>query len=175
MEQNQELFTKLMDDDRMAGIVKEMLLDRVFERLGGEIKIVIHFIQMKLSKSHTGIASEFFVAAELSRRGYNVTLTLGNTKSIDLLVEKESNVVPIQVKGIQRTKSICWSLKSTSLREDIIYVFVNLNADTLSLPEFFVLNYEEVKAHLKTVASGRNYIDYNYLKRLDFEDGWDRI
>ncbi|MCR9098939.1 MAG: DEAD/DEAH box helicase family protein [bacterium] len=35
MEQNQELFTKLMDDDRMAGIVKEMLLDRVFERLGG--------------------------------------------------------------------------------------------------------------------------------------------
>jgi type I restriction enzyme R subunit len=35
MEQNQELFAKLMDDDRMAGIVKEMLLDRVFERLGG--------------------------------------------------------------------------------------------------------------------------------------------
>jgi type I restriction enzyme R subunit len=35
MEQNQELFAKLMDDDRMAGIVKEMLLDKVFERLGG--------------------------------------------------------------------------------------------------------------------------------------------
>lgn len=35
MGQNQELFAKLMDDDRMAGIVKGMLLDRVFERLGG--------------------------------------------------------------------------------------------------------------------------------------------
>lgn len=33
MEQNQELFTKLMDDDKMAGIVKDMLLDRVFKRL----------------------------------------------------------------------------------------------------------------------------------------------
>jgi hypothetical protein len=130
---------------------------------------------MKLSKSHTGIAAEFFVAAELSRRGYNVTLTLGNTKSIDLLVEKESNLVSIQVKGIQRTKSICWNLKRTSLREDIIYVFVNLNADTLSLPEFFILTFEEVKTHLKEVKSGRDYIDYNYLKRLDFEDSWGKV
>lgn len=33
MEQNQELFTKLMDDPKLAGIVKEMLLDKVFNRL----------------------------------------------------------------------------------------------------------------------------------------------
>lgn len=33
MEQNQELFAKLMDDDKMATIVKDMLLDRVFDRL----------------------------------------------------------------------------------------------------------------------------------------------
>jgi type I restriction enzyme R subunit len=36
MEQNQELFAKLMDDDKMAGIVKEMLLDKVFKRLRGD-------------------------------------------------------------------------------------------------------------------------------------------
>ena len=33
MEQNQDLFAKLMDDDKMAAIVKEMLLDKVFNRL----------------------------------------------------------------------------------------------------------------------------------------------
>ncbi len=33
MEQNQELFAKLMDDPKMAGIVKEMLLEKVFNRL----------------------------------------------------------------------------------------------------------------------------------------------
>ncbi|MEO0776450.1 MAG: type I restriction endonuclease [Bacteroidota bacterium] len=33
MEQNQELFAKLMDDEKMARIVKEMLLDRVYGRL----------------------------------------------------------------------------------------------------------------------------------------------
>jgi len=33
MEQNQELFAKLMDDEKMATLVKTMLLDRVFGRL----------------------------------------------------------------------------------------------------------------------------------------------
>ncbi len=33
MEQNEELFAKLMDDEKMAGIVKEMLLDKVYKRL----------------------------------------------------------------------------------------------------------------------------------------------
>ena len=129
----------------------------------------------KISKTNTGISAEFFVAAELSRRGYNVTLTFGNTKSIDLLIEKNNSTIAIQVKGIQRKKSICWNLKRTSIRENLIYVFVNLNADTLVEPEYFILTHEEIKEHLKVVKSGRDYIDYNYLKRLDFEDKWDKI
>jgi len=32
MEQNEELFAKLMDDEKMAGIVKGMLLDKVYKR-----------------------------------------------------------------------------------------------------------------------------------------------
>ncbi len=43
---------------------------------------------LKLEKSQTGIASEFYVAGELSRRGYNITLTFENTKGIDLWVQK---------------------------------------------------------------------------------------
>lgn len=132
-------------------------------------------IYTKLSKNQSGISAEFFVAAELSRRGYNVTLTFGNTKSIDLLIEKDNSTIAIQVKGIQRKKSICWNIKRTSIRENLIYVFVNLNADTLVEPEYFILTNEEIKIHLKTVKSGRDYIDYNYLKRLDFEDNWGKI
>jgi type I restriction enzyme R subunit len=36
MEQNQELFAKLMDDNQMAAIVKTMLLDKVFKRLNDQ-------------------------------------------------------------------------------------------------------------------------------------------
>ena len=34
------------------------------------------------------LAGEYFVAAELYKRGYSVALTLGNTKAIDLFVER---------------------------------------------------------------------------------------
>ncbi|WP_373708341.1 group I intron-associated PD-(D/E)XK endonuclease [Kaistella sp.] len=53
---------------------------------------------IKLEKNQTGIASEFYVAGELSRLGYNVSVTFGNTKSIDLLVEKNGKTKAVQVK-----------------------------------------------------------------------------
>jgi len=45
-------------------------------------------IKEKLPKNSSGLSSEYFVAAELYRRGYNVGLTIGNAKAIDILAEK---------------------------------------------------------------------------------------
>lgn len=73
-----------------------------------------------LEKQQTGIACEYYVAGELSRMGYNVSLTFGNTKSIDLLVEKDDTTLAIQVKGIQRTKSICWNFDKTKVKPNIL-------------------------------------------------------
>lgn len=90
-----------------------------------------------LEKQQTGIASEYYVAGELSRLGYNVSLTFGNTKSIDLLIEKDDHTVAIQVKGIQRTKSICWNLDKTKVKPNILYILVNLHVDQINeKPEF---------------------------------------
>jgi len=41
-----------------------------------------------LHKNNTGIAGEFLVSGELVRREYNVAKKLGNTKAIDLFIEK---------------------------------------------------------------------------------------
>jgi hypothetical protein len=38
----------------------------------------------KLDKTLTGISAEMFAAGELARRGFNVTITFGNTKAIAL-------------------------------------------------------------------------------------------
>ena len=43
----------------------------------------------KLSTKRIGDVGELFVAAELTRRGYIVTFTSPNTKSIDLIVINE--------------------------------------------------------------------------------------
>lgn len=49
---------------------------------------------MALEKNQTGIASEFYVVAELSRLGYDVTITFGNTKLIDLLHIDNPDAMP---------------------------------------------------------------------------------
>lgn len=118
-----------------------------------------------LHKTQTGIASEYYVAGELSRMGFNVTFTFGNTKSIDLLVEKEDRLISIQVKGIQRTKSICWNLDKTKIRKGVVYVLVNLHIDNISAkPEFFILTSDETKELFKDSkkeGEKRAYLDYN--------------
>ena len=126
-----------------------------------------------LDKNNTGIASEFLVAGELARRGYNVALTFGNTKSIDLLIERDGKRIDIQVKGIQRKASICWNIHLAKVKEkEMMYVLVNLNADTLQVPEFFILTQSDVFKYFKPTSSGRDYLDYNMALREGLKDRW---
>jgi hypothetical protein len=38
-----------------------------------------------IQRSNTGLPGEYFVAAELYRRGWTVGITMGNAKAIDIL------------------------------------------------------------------------------------------
>lgn len=130
-----------------------------------------------LHKTQTGIASEFYVAGELSRMGFNVTFTFGNTKRIDLLVEKEEKLISIQMKGIQRTKSICWNMDKTKIRKGILYILVNLHVDNLLLkPDFFILSSDEALRLFKNSKKDgekRSYLDYNQIKgNPKYENNW---
>ncbi len=137
----------------------------------------------ELLKQQTGISAELLVAGELSRRGFNVAITFGNTKAIDLLADKDGRMVAVQVKGIQKTTSICWNVSLDKIKQfkkdktydKVIYVLVNLHADTLKAPEYFILTSTEMLKHVKPVNSGRDYIDYNLVKRLKFQDKWQKV
>jgi hypothetical protein len=136
--------------------------------------------EIKLERTQTGIAAEYYVAGELSRLGYNVTFTFGNTKSIDLLIEKDDTIIAIQVKGIQRTKSICWNLDKTKVKANILYVLVNLHIDTpSSKPEFFVLSSNEALELFTSppkLGDKRAYLDYKKLKNLEIhQDKWSKL
>ena len=129
-----------------------------------------------ISKNHSKLAGEFFVGAELYRRGFNVGITLGNTEEIDLLAEKDGKQIKIQVKAIQRKESICWNIKRNKVKDNIFFVLVNLNAEILTQPEFYILTGGEISQKLKLVESGRDYIDLNAVKNVDgFKDNWDKL
>src|SRR5258706_15393205 len=84
----------------------------------------------RLSTGLSGVAGEYFVAAELSRRGYVASLTLRNTRGIDILASNKdaTKSVGIQVKTSQGAKAD-WVMSKKAeqdLAENLFYVFVSL-------------------------------------------------
>jgi hypothetical protein len=56
---------------------------------------------MKRATQHTSSAAVLATGAELSRRGYDVTFTLGNTRRVDMLCAvPDGKPFKVQVKGI---------------------------------------------------------------------------
>ncbi len=113
----------------------------------------------KISSILVGVSGEYFVAAELSRRGYISSVTLKNTKGIDILVANESatKTIGIQVKTNQKNEKK-WILnkKAEDLCSDnLFYVFVNL-IGVEQLPEYYIFSSKNVAATVK--AEHQNWL-----------------
>lgn len=96
----------------------------------------------KLNTVLAGVSGEYFVAAEISKRGFIASITLRNTKGIDVLC---SNSISTKTVGIQvKTNSgsnRSWILNQKSedyFADNLIYVFVNLNNNEKH-PDFFII------------------------------------
>lgn len=90
----------------------------------------------------SGVSGEYFVAAELSRRGYIASITLRNTKGVDILCSNGdvTRQFGIQVKTNRRSNRE-WVLNSKSenyYAENLYYVFVNLHG-TVKEPDYFIV------------------------------------
>lgn len=99
-----------------------------------------------------GVSGEYFVAAELSRRGYVASITLRNTRGIDILATNAdaSLSVGIQVKAT-RGKKKDWMLheKAESYYSDtLFYVFVNLNGPA-QRPDYHIVPSKVVATYIK--------------------------
>jgi hypothetical protein len=106
----------------------------------------------KLSKGLTGIAGEYFVAGELSRRGYMASITLRNNDSIDIHASdmKTNKMFAIQVKTSQYSGRK-WPIgqKSENLSApNIFYVFVCFRKMD-ERPEYFIVPSVDVATQVK--------------------------
>lgn len=128
----------------------------------------------EIQKSSTGLSGEYFVAAELLRRGYSVGITMGNAKAIDILAEKDGKQFIIQVKAIFKKKNVGWPMMRDKVVENIFYVFVNLNGDKMAEPDYFIASGTEAKAKVKQYKT-RGIIDLSTLNNEEFKDRWDKI
>ena len=128
---------------------------------------------MNTDKNCTHLAGEYFVAAELYKRGFSVAITLGNAKSIDMYAEKNTSTVNVQVKAIKSKTSGGWPIQETQIKQNIVYVFVCLNAVSAS-PQYFICKSEEASKYVKQYKT-RGIIQYSNLNSSDYENRWDKL
>ena len=105
------------------------------------------------NNSTVGIAGEYFVAAELTRRGYVASLTGKNTKAIDILASSKdgSRAVSIQVKTSNNAKANKWMMNENAEKlfsDNLFYVFVNMNEG--SMPDYYIIPSTFVANKIKT-------------------------
>ncbi|NLX95577.1 MAG: hypothetical protein GXY83_05320 [Rhodopirellula sp.] len=123
------------------------------------------------------LAGEYFVAAELYKRGYSVAMTLGNAKAIDLFAERNLRTVNVQVKAIRLRKNVGWPILKAKVFDRIVYVFVYLNDDQTA-PSYFLAFGHEIRDKIKEYkAKGgdRGILNYRCVNSEDFRDRWDKI
>src|SRR5574341_618136 len=121
----------------------------------------------------THLAGEYFVAAELYKRGYSVAITIGNAKAIDLYAEKHKRAVNIQVKAIKNRRSTGWPMMKGKVVDNVIYVFVCLN-DSVHPPAYFVCTSREARSKVKQYPT-RGIISLSKLRSERYIDRWDKI
>lgn len=115
------------------------------------------------AKILSGIAGEYFVAGELSRRGYIASITLKNTAHIDILASNGEKAVNIQVKTRRIDISQGWELGSHPLEyqknKNTFYVLVETHSDhNKSEVSYYIIPQQELnkkveerfQEHLKT-------------------------
>lgn len=108
--------------------------------------------KIKLEAGLTGIAGEYLVAGELSRRGYVASITLRNTRGIDIVATNKdaSKSVGIQVKASAGNRR-GWILNKKGedfYSDTLFYVFVNLNGN-YERPNFFIVPSKIVADYIK--------------------------
>lgn len=119
------------------------------------------------------LAGEYFVAAELYKRGFSVALTIGNAKAIDLFAEKGMRTVNVQVKAIRVRRNVGWPIWKLKVFSNVMYVFVCLHEEGKP-PTYFVATAKEVLPRIREYRT-RGIINFGSLNSPQFRDRWDKI
>lgn len=138
-----------------------------------------------MAKKRTGesanLAAEYFVASQLFRKGYIVTVTFGNTKQIDLVVihPETKKTVTVDVKGLKNTTN--WPMpRNPLIRKGHFYVLVSFKHRIKNLsfmPEVFVVPSKYVKKLWTPWSrdSIQKGIMYGRVNNKKFKDNWNLL
>jgi hypothetical protein len=131
-----------------------------------------------MSGYDTNLAAEFYVLAVLHRLGMSATLTLGNKKSVDIVIARDAgDAVTVDVKGLAGTTN--WpvdNLKAGRPKHFIVFVtFLGKISDPSVLPEVYVVPSVEVSGlTYQNPAGNRRVIQLGRVRKewQQYRDAW---
>ncbi|MGA2257414.1 MAG: hypothetical protein ABSG53_22375 [Thermoguttaceae bacterium] len=133
-----------------------------------------------MSSYNTNLAAEFYVLSMLHRLGAEANLTLGNKKSVDIVVVRgEGNSITIDVKGLAGTTG--WpvdNLGDGNERHFIVFVcFLDKIQDPEVVPHVWVVPSLEVDRLKYLAPGGRKLVRVSELRAKGgkFKDAWTLI
>jgi len=127
----------------------------------------------EIPRNSTGLSGEYFVAAELYRRGWSVGMTIGKAKAVDLFAEKDK-LIEIQVKAIYKRKNVGFPIMRDQIIDDCFYIFVNLNADLMEYPDYYICNSDEARQKVNQYKT-RGIINLSSLNSAEYKNNWDKL
>ena len=129
---------------------------------------------------NTGLAAEYHVLSIPHRLGYDATLTVGNRKAVDIVVERPTGQVStIDVKGAAGTTG--WFVDNLSLkRPNHFIVFVSFGGriqQTDTMPEVFIVPSGKVSRLTTQHPSGKKvaHPPTPRTRGAEYRDAWKQI
>lgn len=137
---------------------------------------------MKIPSLLAGVAGEYFVAAELSRRGHVASISLRNTRGIDILATDQNSTrsITIQCKTKQSGRKT-WILNEKCegfVSDTHFYIFVALGRVS-DRPSYHIVPSRDVAEHASTRhqawlntlgRGGRKHVNSPMRNFADMED-----
>ena len=137
--------------------------------------------------NNTNLAAEYFALSMLYRVGANAYLTLGNKKSIDIVVDKDGDTLTADVKGLRGTS--CFPVDNWKKKEKnhhLIFVsFLNRIKDPSCPPESYIvpsLDLDILQKELdgkslvyRNPKGNRTVVELSRLRKVahKYRDQWD--
>jgi hypothetical protein len=130
------------------------------------------------TKYDTNLASEYYILSALYRQGFDAFVTLGNKKSIDIIVKHKKRQVTIDVKGLQgKTNFPVDNLASkTNPNHYIIFIsFLDRINEMDCIPEIYIVPSTHVKKITYQNPKGnRRMVKLGALRKVahKYQDNW---
>ncbi len=132
-----------------------------------------------MTKYNTHLAAEFYVLSMLHRLGAEATLTLGNKKSVDIVIVRAAgDAVTLDVKGLEGKTN--WPIDNFRPKDKHFLVFVSFLgeiANPNTVPEIYVVPAGDVPDLTYSAPGGRRVVQLGRLRKDGerYLNGWQQL